>query len=329
MIRRRTIPILQRIVLFQPVNDALAEMVASLLPSGFEAVAITSTDTAHLCDMAGQADYGVWWDVTIPAEVLRAAGRLKLMHKWGVGIDNIDLAAARAMGIQVARTTGSNAAPVADFAIGLMIALARRIPQAYVSTRAGGWEKNAIWRSSVMASGKVVGIVGLGAIGRKVARRLSGFDGRVLYHNRHRLDPAEEAALGVEYRSLGDLLSQSDVVMLHCPLTPETQGMIGRTELAAMKRSGLLINLARGGVVKEADLISALQAGEIAGAATDVFEKEPPDSDNELLHMGNVIVTPHCGAVAFDNSANGIRHWLRNIRLVADGQPIPERDRVV
>jgi phosphoglycerate dehydrogenase-like enzyme len=319
----------QKIVVLQPIAAEMVKMMTGLVPSGFELVPITSTDTDHLKSMIADADYGVWWDIAMPAEVLRAATRLKLMHKWGVGVDNIDLDTARSMGIQVARTTGSNARPVAEFTVGLMLALARRIPMAVQTTKEGKWLKNEIWRNSVMVSGKTVGIVGLGAIGKGVARRLAGFDCRLLYNTRRPLPAAEELALGVEYASMDRLLAESDIVSLHCPLTPETKGMIGRKELASMKRGALLVNLARGGVVVEADLIAALEEGLIAGAATDVFETEPPSPDNKLLHMNNVIVTPHCGATAYDNSANGIRHWLGNIERVARGEAIPQQDRVV
>jgi D-3-phosphoglycerate dehydrogenase len=175
--------------------------------------------------IAGAA-YGVWWDVPVPVKVMRAAPGLKLLHKWGVGVDNIDLAAAQELGIQVARTTGSNARPVAEFTIGLMIALARRIVPAHISTAAGGWTKNEVWRRSIMVSGKMVGIVGLGAIGRGVAKRLAGFDCTILYHNRNRLPEAEERALGVAWRPLEALLGEVDILSLHCPLTPETAGLI-------------------------------------------------------------------------------------------------------
>jgi D-3-phosphoglycerate dehydrogenase len=319
----------QRIVLLQPVAAELAEMIAGLLPPGYEAAAVGARDIPHLQAMIAEADYGVWWDVAMPAEVLRAGRRLKLMHKWGVGIDNIDLDTCRAMGIQVARTTGSNATPVAEFAVGLMIALARAIPFAHASTQQGGWAKNEVWRRSRLVSGKTVGIVGLGTIGRRVARRLAGFDCRVLYHNRRPLPSEEERSLGVEYRpGLDALLAEADIVSLHCPLTPETRGMIGAREFALMKRGALLVNVARGGVVQEDALVRALEAGEIAGAAVDVFDAEPPPPDHKLLRMDNVVVTPHCASTAFDNSVSSIRHWLANIERVARGEAIPDQDRV-
>jgi phosphoglycerate dehydrogenase-like enzyme len=246
-----------------------------------------------------------------------------------VGVENIDLDAARAQGIRVGRTTGGNAVPVAEFAVGLMIAMGRRIVTAHQSMLEGRWAKNDIWRQSILLSGKTVGIVGLGAIGKQVAKRLVGFDNVVLYNNRTRLPAEEEAARGVQYRSLAALLAESDFVCLTCPLTPQTRGMIGRAELATMKPNAILVNVARGGIVVEEDLLGALQDGRIAGAAIDVFDPEPPAPDNPLLHLPNVIVTPHCASTAFENSAIGVRHWMRNILAVARGDALPEADRVL
>lgn len=318
-----------KIALLQPIAPEMAAIIAELLPPGFSARAVTGRDVADLKAEVEDAEYAVWWDVPVPSEVLEAGPKLKLLHKWGVGIDNIDLNACRARKIQVARTTGSNAVPVAEFAVGLMLALGRRIVPAHIATAAGGWPKNEVWKQSVLLTGKTVGIVGLGAIGRGVARRLSGFDCTVLYHNRTRLPEAEEAALGVSYRSLDALLSESDVVSLHCPLSPETKGMLDARAFALMKPTALLVNVARGGVVVEADLVAALNEGRLAGAAVDVFDQEPPPKDHPLLHMPNVIVTPHCASTAFENSRRGVNHWLGNILRVSRGEAIPEQDRVL
>ncbi len=318
----------QKIALLQPIAPEMEGIIASVLPEGFRASAVKGRTVADLKAEVADADYAVWWDVPVPAEVLEAAPRLKLIHKWGVGIDNIDLDACRARGIQVARTTGSNATPVAEFTVGLMIALARRIVQAHISTAAGAWAKNEVWRHSIMVSGKTVGIIGLGTIGRRVAQRLRGFDCTILYHNRSRLAEAEEAALGVQYRPLDALLAESDIVSLNCPLTPETAGLIDARALARMKPGALLVNVARGGVVVEADLVAALREGRLAGAAVDVFDQEPPPPDHPLLHMQNVIVTPHCASTAYENSRRGVLHWLGNILRASRGEPIPEVDRV-
>jgi phosphoglycerate dehydrogenase-like enzyme len=318
-----------KIALLQPIAGEMADIIQSLLPEGFAATAVKGRSVEDLKAEVADATYALWWDVPVPAEVLAAGPKLKLVHKWGVGIDNIDLDYCRQHGIKVARTTGSNAAPVADFTIGLMLALARRIVPAHNSTAAGGWAKNEVWKQSIMVSGKTVGIIGLGAIGKGVAKRLQGFDCRVLYYSRTRLPAEQEKALGVEYRTLDALLPEVDILSLNCPLTPETAKMIDAKAFARIKRGALLVNVARGGVVVEADLVAALKDGTLRGAAVDVFDQEPPPADHPLLHMDNVIVTPHCASTAYENSRRSIQHWLGNMMRVEKGEPIPEQDRVV
>lgn len=319
----------QRIVLLQPIAAEMEAIIASLVPAGFTATAIKGRSAAEVIAGAADADYCVWWDLPVTAEVVAAAPRVKLFHKWGVGIDNIDIDACRARGIRIARTTGSNAVPVAEATVGLMIALARRIVQAHIATAAGGWPKNEVWKRSVLVSGKTVGILGLGAIGKGVAKRLRGFDCTILYHNRTRLPTAEEAALGVQYRDLDAMLGECDILSLNCPLTPQTAGLIDATALARMKRGALIVNVARGGVVVEADLVTALRSGQVAGAAVDVFDQEPPPPDHPLLHMDNVIVTPHTASTAYENSRRSVSHWLDNILRVSRGEEIPQADLVL
>lgn len=318
----------ETILVLQPIADELKDIIRAELPTGFILSTTESPDEAHLKQRMAGADYVVFWDIGLPAPLLEAAPKLKLAHKWGVGVENIDLDVARARGIKVARTTGGNAIPVGEFAVTLMLAAGRCVVQAHNSMLEGRWAKNEIWRQAVMLSGKTVGIVGMGAIGTEVARRVKGFGCKILYQNRRRVDPAKEAELGAEYRDLPALLAEADFLCLTCPLTPETRNMIAAPQLAAMKPGSILVNVARGGIVVEADLVEALKSGHLHAAAIDVFDPEPPAPDNPLLHLPNVVVTPHCASVAFENSAKGIRHWLHNIALVAAGGEIPEIDRV-
>lgn len=319
----------QRIVLLQPIAAEMEGIIASLLPEGFSAHAIKGRSMAEVIEGASDADYCVWWDLPVTAEVVAAAPRVKLFHKWGVGIDNIDIAACRARGIRIARTTGSNAVPVAEATVGLMIAIARRIVQAHIATVAGGWPKTEVWQRSTLVSGKTVGILGLGAIGKGVAKRLRGFDCTILYHNRNRLPEAEEQALGVQWRPLEAMLAECDILSLNCPLTPETAGLMDARRLGMMKRGALLVNVARGGIVVEQDLVAALRSGHLAGAAVDVFGQEPPPPDHPLLHMDNVICTPHTASTAYENSRRSVAHWLGNIGRVHRGEELPPQDMVL
>jgi phosphoglycerate dehydrogenase-like enzyme len=318
-----------KIAILQPIGEEQAGIISSLLPEGWAIVTVAGRGAEELKAAVADADHALWWDVPVTAEIVAAAPKVKLFHKWGVGIDNIDMEACRARGIRIARTTGSNAVPVAEYTIGLMIALGRRIPWAHASTAAGGWEKNEVWRRSLLLSGKTVGIIGLGSIGKGVAKRLRGFECTILYHNRNRLPADEEAALGVAYRPLDALLAESDVVSLNCPLTPETRGMIDAAALRRMKPGALLVNVARGGVVVEADLIGALREGRLAGAAVDVFDEEPPPRDHPLLHMDNVLVTPHTASTARENSRRSVLHWLGNMQRVSRGEEVPAADLVL
>lgn len=320
---------IETIAFLQPLSDELRTVVESMVPPGFHMTAATSAEPEHQRASIADVSYAVVWDVAVDGALLRAGKQLKLLHKWGVGVDNLDLDTARSLGIAVARTTGSNAIPVAEFTIAAMLALARNLVPANEGMQQGHWLKNEIWRRSIMLSGRTIGIVGLGTIGTEVAKRVAAFGCRIVYNKPNRLPAAEERALGVEFSSLVDLLRQSDIVTLHCPLTEATRGLIGRDEFQLMKERAILINVARGGVVSEAELVRALHTGPIAAAAVDVFETEPIAPDHPLVGLPNVLLTPHCAATTFDNSRNGIARLMDNIARFARGEEIPARDIVV
>jgi phosphoglycerate dehydrogenase-like enzyme len=318
-----------RIVVLDPIAPLTAERMTALLPPGFTLDYARERGEDAMRALIADADFAISGQVPVSRAVLAAGTRLKLLHKWGVGTDNLDLDAARELGIKVARTTGSNAVPVAEFTIGLILATLRHLAYAHAELREGRWRGGRLPSNTYMLSKKTVGIVGFGAIGRTVARLLQGFGCNLLYTMPRRLSPADEAAAGVTYADLPALLTQSDVVCLHCPLTEATRGMIGRAALSTMKNTAILVNVARGGIVVEADLLWALQNGVIHGAATDVFETEPVPPDNPLLSLPNMVVTPHIAAGAADNFANTINQMFRNIAAVASGEPVAPADRVV
>ena len=318
----------ESIVVLDPITDSTARRLRGLLPPGMALTHATARDEAHLCALIAEADYAISGQVAVPGAVLRAARRLKLLHKWGVGTDNLDLDAARALGIAVARTTGSNAVPVAEFTLGLMIAALRNLAHGHAELTAGRWQGGSVARPSLTLSGKTVGLVGFGAIGQAVARLLSGFGCAVLYHKPHPASADDEAATGARHAALPDLLARADVVSLHCPLTPATAGLIDRAALELMKRTAVLVNVARGGVVVEADLVWALRNRVIQAAAMDVFETEPLPPGSPLLGLDGLTVTPHIAAIAADTFEKTVRQMFGNIGRVSRGEPLPARDAV-
>ena len=228
---------------------------------------------------------------SIDAAALAAADGLRVVARYGVGVDNVDLAAAAARGIVVTNTPGANARSVAELTVALLLLLARPVLRAAAETRAGGWPR----LPGLSLAGKTVGLVGFGAIGRQTARLLAGFDCRLLAYD-PLLNEATAAALGVRAAGLDELLATSDFVSLHAPVTPATRGMVDAAFLARMKPGAALVNTARGELVDEAALLDALANGRLRGAALDAFAAEPPGGDNPLLALPNVIATPHMGA---------------------------------
>jgi D-3-phosphoglycerate dehydrogenase len=228
------------------------------------------------------------------APIIEAGTRLRVIGRAGVGLDNIDTEAAARCGVTVVNSPTSVMLSVAEHTLGLMIALARHIPQSDASLRRGGWEKSKFM--GIELSGKTLGIVGLGRIGTLVAVRAAAFGMRVLA-----FDPYITRARAQEFSatlldSLDEVLAQGDFISIHTPLLPTTHGLIGAEEIAKMKPNARLIFCARGGVVDEKALLHALENGKLAGAALDVFENEPP-GENPLLKHPRVVVTPHLGAM--------------------------------
>lgn len=229
----------------------------------------------------------------VTADIIAAAETLKVIGRAGVGIENIDVEAASKKGIVVMNTPGGNNVTTAEHTISLMLSLARHIPQAFASLKAGEWKREKF--VGVELCNKTLGIIGLGNVGRIVAERALGFKMKVIAHDP--FVPAESMArLGVELVSLDEIYKKADFITVHVPLINETRGLINRAVFAKMKPGVRIINCARGGIVDEKDLADALQDGRVAGAALDVFVDEPPPPDHPLLKMSQVIATPHLGA---------------------------------
>lgn len=241
----------------------------------------------------------------------KEAAQLKIISRWGVGYDAIDVPAATRNGIVVAFTPGLLNDAVADYAMALLFALARRVHEGHLTMRQGTW--NAGWGHDI--AGKTLGVIGCGRIGQTVARRVSGFDMRVLGCD---IAPNPEAErLGIRFVPLDQLLAESDFVSLHAALTPETKGLIGESQLKRMKRTAYLINTARGAIVDEAALLTALKEGWIAGAALDAFVTEPLPADHPFRTAPNLLLTPHQASFGLET---GEKVSLAAAKAIADLQ---------
>lgn len=252
------------------------------------------------------------------ARVFAACPQLKIVSRCGVGIDSVDLAAATQAGVVVTNTPGAMTEAVADYTFGLMLAAARRIPQGDALMRNGGWGEYP----GVLVYGKTLGLVGLGQIGRSVARRATGFDMRVLVHDpplaAQRDRPGDLA--NIEFVNLDDLLAKSDFVSIHAPAIPETRGLFNAARFARMKPTAYLINTARGALVDEAALVEALEQGQIAGAAIDVYTQEPLPPDHPLRRAPRCLLTPHNAFNAIECVAAMTGQSAENILILQRGE---------
>ncbi|MFI3266212.1 MAG: NAD(P)-dependent oxidoreductase [Rikenellaceae bacterium] len=235
----------------------------------------------------------------VTKDVIDAAPNLKIVANYGVGYDNIDWKYAASRGVVVTNSPDPVTQPTAELAYTMMLSLARRVAECDRLYRANEIVHGVMNNLGRTLYGKTLGIVGMGNIGRAVARYAKGGDMKIIYYNRKRLDESIEQELGATYVSFEELLEQSDVVSIHAPMTASTRHLFSTAQFEAMKQSALLINTARGPIVDEKALIESLKKGDIAGAALDVFEFEP-DLNQEFLNLSNVIVTPHIGTATVD-----------------------------
>ena len=276
-----------RVLVREPIAEAGLEL---LRRRGFEVV---EDSTSDLETIVSEADALVVRSGTVvDAALIERAARLKVIGRAGVGVDNVDVAAATRRGIVVANAPESTVVSAAEHTIALLLALARKVPQAHQAMRAGHWERNRF--AGIELAGKTLGVVGLGRIGRQVARRALGLGMRVVAFDPY-VSPDRYRELGVERApSLDDLYGEADVVTLHLPLTEETAGLVGAEAIARMRDGVRILNVARGALVDEEALAAAIQSGKVAGAALDVFSEEP--YSGPLLELEEVVVTPHLAA---------------------------------
>jgi glyoxylate reductase len=260
----------------------------------------------------------------IGRELVEACSALKVISSMSVGVDHIDLDAARDRGIAVGHTPGVLTETTADLSFGMMLAAARRIPEADRFVREGRWTADRRWEPDMLLGvdvhGAVLGVIGLGAIGQAVADRARGFGMRVLGWTR-----SGREVPGVEACELSDLLRRADFLSIHVSLSPETRGLLGAAELASTKRGAILVNTARGGIVDETALAQALSSGQLGSAALDVFEEEPLDSSSPLLDAPNLVLAPHIGSASVATRRRMAALAVENLAAGLAGRPMPHR----
>lgn len=309
-----------KVVLLDPSTPERLDRIRPFLPPGWVLMTAASRTPQDQLAALGGASFAISGDMPVTAAMMAVPG-LRAVHKWGVGYDAIDLEAARRHGVRVLRTTGSNAAAVAETTLGLILAVNRNIVRGHVGIGNGGWPKGQVGPTSTTLTGRTVGIVGMGHIGKALARLLSGFGCPILYTKRNPLPAAEEADLNARFAPLDDLLAASDVVTLNCDLNDSTRDLIDARRLALMKPDAVLVNAARGGVLVEADLAKAIRQGRLRGAGIDVFSVEPITPDNPLLGLDTVVLTPHLGALDALGFAPSVMRMMENLLAVQNGTP--------
>jgi D-3-phosphoglycerate dehydrogenase / 2-oxoglutarate reductase len=315
---RRNLP---TVLLTNRYAPELQELIRMEAPAGFEIIALEHPSHADIVARAADADYMlVGGRIPIDSAVLNAATRLRMLQRTGVGLDAIDPEAIANRGIPVYVNPGVNAQSAAEHTLMLMLAVLRRLPAVHRSLREGGWKRHELGIRNRDLGGCRVGLIGLGHIGKRVARLLQPFGVALSYYKPKRLGEQDEQALGLTFQPLDVLIVQSEVVSLHCPLTPDTRHLLNGERIGSMRPGAVLINTARGALVDEPALIDALRGGHLGGAGLDVFAHEPLASDNPLRTMDNVVLSPHISGITRRSFQEMMRRAFRNIAAFDAGE---------
>ena len=301
--------------------EKLAPSAVAMLGEDVEIREVDGTDRPALLAAISDADALLVRSATqVDAEALAASTRLKIVARAGVGLDNVDVAAATAHGVMVVNAPTSNIVSAAEHAIALLLSAARHIPAADAALRQGKWKRSSYTGTEI--NGKTVGIVGLGKIGQLVAQRLAAFGVELVAYDPY-ISKARAAQLGIELLDLDDLLRTADAISIHLPKTPETLGLIGKDQLALTKPGVIIVNAARGGLVDEQALSEAVRSGHVGGAGVDVYVTEPTTS-SPLFEVENIVVTPHLGASTEEAQDRAGTDVARSVQLALAGEFVPD-----
>ena len=311
-----------KVAFIHGLTDEIVEVIIGHTPDGWTTVVIgRATPPEEQRALARDADFLMVYAAPLADDVLRAADKARLVQLLAAGYDRMNLPLMRALEVPCANNGGANSWAVADHALMLMLALYRQQIHTDPATRQGRWSAPITGTNTFEMANKLVGVLGMGNIGRQVARRVQGFDAKVQYYDMYPLSEERESELDVRRVDLDELFRASDILTCHTPLTPDTHHIVNRERIALMKPTAVIINTSRGPVVDEAALIEALQQGKIAGAGLDVFEQEPVDPDNPLLRMDNVVVTAHIAGTTWDTWFRRAEFAYQNMRRVWNGEP--------
>jgi len=297
----------------------VAAIAREMAPKGFDTV-VVHNDAEVASNLSGLEYMITYPHIPMKDEFYKAAPKLKLVQLLSAGYDNVDLEAARRAKVPLSNNGGANAISVSEHAIMLMLTVARKVIWQHGSVSGGRWRGNGPAPRMYELHNKTLGIVGFGTIGKKVARLAQPFGMHVQYFDIARLSEGEADRHNVKFRLLNELLKSSDIVSLHVPLNDSTRHMIGAEELALMKPTAIIINTSRGPVIDEVALYKTLSEGRIFGAGLDVFDKEPPPSNNPLFKLENVVLTAHFAGPTWDNHVARFRNAFDNVQRVARGE---------
>jgi len=299
------------------VADILRE---TMPPEGFELNWIPySASEEEKLPLVQEADFLVLHPAAISENLFRSAKKLRLLQLLTAGFDKIDLELAKELNVPVATNGGANSWAVAEHAVALLLCLYKQLLHCDRATREGSWRKGIAGKTIHEITGKTVGLVGAGNIGRKVARRLAAFEAKIIYYDVIQAEEIERD-LGARRVELDELFREADIITLHVPSTEQTRGLVNRERLAMMKPTAVLINTSRGDVVDEAALVEALREGRIAGAGLDVFCEEPLPAGSPLAELDNVVLSPHIAGHSYEGWYHRSRFAWQNIQRVAAGQ---------
>jgi phosphoglycerate dehydrogenase-like enzyme len=321
-------------ILFAPNHPKhILDIALALKPPSFDLM-IHDNGTPEYYRAAEEAEYYLGMTRNIDARLFEAGKNMRLVQLLSAGYDRADVAAARKAGIPIANNGGANAVSVSEHALMLMLATLKKLTGLHADVSAGQWRSGPSGTAPVHElRGKTVGIIGLGNIGKKVARRAAAFDVDIQYYDIARLSEDEEDALGVRFVLFTELLRTSDIVTLHVPLDASTRNMMGAAEFAMMKPTAILINTCRGPVVNEDALLDALKSNRIAMAGLDVMVEEPPKPEHPLFALSNIILTPHAAGPTVENWTDRFRNGFDNVMRVVQGRKpkwvIPELEDLV